>query len=143
MRLYATIILLCFIFFSCADEPNYDDAPMSKTEQSPKAKIRFDCATISEVADSVALRTLYFLYRENKVAIDNLPVCREIPRSQWRKLDIPKTAFFASGGKWAGGSAYYYVEEIENELVVSKIIADELDGETGPVTEVYRVKAEK
>jgi len=26
-------------------------------------------------------------------------------------LGIPQTAFIASGGKWASGSAYFYVEQ--------------------------------
>lgn len=143
MKNFLLILTCAFVVFSCADEPTYeDDSPerTAETDSQSNLSINFDCAETGEVADSTALRTLYFLYGENKVAIDNLPVCTGIRRSDWGALGIPKTAFVASGGKWASGSAYYYVELDGEYLKVSKIISDELDGETGAATEVYRVK---
>lgn len=140
-------LLTCALcLFSCADEPTYHDDGTERTAETDSKNnlsIDFDCADIGQVADSVALRTLYFLYGENKVAMDNLPVCQDIPRNGWEAIGIPKTAFLASGGKWASGSVYFYVEKDGEFLKVSKITSDELDGETGAATEVYKVKMQK
>lgn len=143
MKNLILILIAVFTIFACADEPTYSDDGVERfaeTDSNSSLSINFDCADVGEVADSVALRTLYFLYAENKVAIDNLPLCQDIPRSKWSALGIPKSAFIASGGKWASGSAYFYVEKEGNYLKVSKIISDELDGETGAATQVYKVK---
>jgi hypothetical protein len=49
------------------------------------------------------------LARGKETKIKNINGCGEIPKTEYKKYDIPGEAISACGGWWAGAGDYYYV----------------------------------
>ena len=145
MKEYFLVVILGLLLFGCADEPKLSEAAEVEllNELEEIKPYRFECFKRDTNPNRFGLFTLFFRFTDNKIAIDNIPVCGTIQKKQWDEIGIPAHAIDAKGGKWASGAAYFYAERDSTDFIIFKISADELDGEPGAAEEVYRVKGAK
>ena len=130
--------LFIVVLFGCTNE---QQTPRSSYTHVPEKPVTFSfvCEIDRGELEGESVQTLFLLYGDNKVVIDNLPICQPIAPREWEEIGIPQTAIDAIGGKWASGAAYFYIEKTANKATVYKLSADELDGETGAAEVVYEV----
>lgn len=124
------------VFVQCENEPKEIEETEIITQNSD-SPVSFEC---EENLDSSGIKTLFFLFGDNKVALNSIPICKPISKKKWGSLGIPKNAISVVGGKWSSGSAYHYVILDSTQVTVYQVSSDELDGEVSAPEEIYKTK---
>lgn len=63
--------------------------------------------------------------------IKSIYACADIPKTEYKRYEIPDTAIAACGGWWAGAGDYYYVAMQDGKPVVFEGWQDESQTEKG------------
>lgn len=133
------LLIFCTLFFlQCTNEPKGAKERMAE-EFTENEKMPFQLIC-QENADSSGIKTLFFLFKDNKVSLNAIPICQPISKKRWDDLGIPKEAIIAVGGKWSSGSAFHYVLMDSLQVSVYQLVSDELDGEVSGPEEIYNTK---
>ena len=127
----------CLFFVQCTDEPKAPEKEVESFDQNEDLPVHLLC---EENSDSSGIKTLFFLFEDNKVSLNAIPICQPISKKKWDDLGIPKAAVLAVGGKWSSGSAFHYVMMDSSQVTVYQLSSDELDGEVSGPEEIYNTK---
>ncbi len=129
------LILTTLLLVQCANEPKESKASnVEEFSQNKELPVQLIC---EENSDSSGIKTLFLLFKDNKVSLNAIPVCQPISKKRWDDLGIPKEALIAVGGKWSSGSAFHYVMMDSSQVSVYQLVSDELDGEVSGSEEIY------
>jgi len=131
------LMLGCLFFIQCANEPKAPEEEVESFHQDENLPVHLVC---EENSDSSGIKTLFFLFEDNKVSLNAIPICQPISKKRWDDLGIPKAAVLAVGGKWSSGSAFHYVMMDSSQVTVYQLSSDELDGEVSGPEEIYNTK---
>jgi hypothetical protein len=140
MKTFAFFLLTFVLLISCSEssesssEKTKVEVPENKVEENSQeevvqteekveplksvSKLKLICVLLGEDENYIPRSEVKLVIDYKNFDVGKCQACGEIKKEDYDRYGIPKSAFSACGGWFAGGGDYFYAVRIENEILI-------------------------